>query len=191
MHEDKLILRDRFAYNAPITLEQVLVVFGDPEANMQNDDTRAAVNGLWSFMRYEYADAMLAERANRKEHSDEIGKIEDDAIITEGMEALRQLVNEWEDLSGLPAYRAMLRPHTWDDPHHPMYLARRALALYAANTQVAASHPKEASSWLKWYGAEIPPVRENIGVDVRYSNGTVLSDRIAGDLSWLTIPAFT
>lgn len=58
----RIALRDQFAATAPITLDQVLAVSGDPDADMQGDHTRVAVYALWAIMRYEYADAMMAER---------------------------------------------------------------------------------------------------------------------------------
>lgn len=58
----RIALRDQFASSAPVTLEQVLAVFGDPDANMQGNHTRVAVYALWAMMRYEYADAMMTER---------------------------------------------------------------------------------------------------------------------------------
>lgn len=55
--------RDYFAANAPVSFDVALRVWGDPEVNLHDDETRKAFFGVWALLRGEYADAMLAEFA--------------------------------------------------------------------------------------------------------------------------------
>lgn len=55
-------LRDDLAMNAPINFHLALSVWGDASVNLCDDKTRRCFNGVWSMLRYEYADAMLEAR---------------------------------------------------------------------------------------------------------------------------------
>lgn len=54
-------LRDYFAAQAPITFEVVMLTYGG-EPHITQDADRAAFFAVWTMLRYEYADAMLAAR---------------------------------------------------------------------------------------------------------------------------------
>lgn len=55
-------LRDEFAMNAPVGFDEARNAFGStPE--LGSDGERAAFFAVWTLLRYEYADAMLHERA--------------------------------------------------------------------------------------------------------------------------------
>ncbi|RKQ70157.1 hypothetical protein [Oceanibaculum indicum] len=56
-------LRDYFAVHAPITFDQTLLVWGGDVA-LSKDPDRASFFAVWSLLRYQYADAMLTERAD-------------------------------------------------------------------------------------------------------------------------------
>lgn len=53
--------RDFFASTAPITFGDVVKVYGSVP-DVGNDLTRACFFSVWSLMKFEYADAMMAER---------------------------------------------------------------------------------------------------------------------------------
>lgn len=55
-------LRDYLAGQAPITLADAQVIMG-ATFDVNNDKDRAAIMLVLALMRYEYADAMIAERA--------------------------------------------------------------------------------------------------------------------------------
>lgn len=55
-------LRDYFATHAPVSLADAVTVFGT-YPDMNSDTERAAFMSVWSLLRYEYADAMLAQRS--------------------------------------------------------------------------------------------------------------------------------
>lgn len=64
--EDGMTLRDWFAGKAPVTLFDAAIACGWSgleAANMGQDSYRATLWAVMTLMRYEYADAMLAERS--------------------------------------------------------------------------------------------------------------------------------
>lgn len=62
-HRSGMTLRDYFAARAPVEYGMVCSTFGETSPNLNNEATRAAIMSVWAFLRYEYADAMMAERA--------------------------------------------------------------------------------------------------------------------------------
>jgi hypothetical protein len=62
---DGMTLRDAFAMNAPLTIEHAATACGAPIGRLEywTKDRREALFKLLAAMRYEWADAMLAERA--------------------------------------------------------------------------------------------------------------------------------
>lgn len=178
----RIALRDQLAATAPITLDQVLTVFGDPEADMLDDHTRAAVYGIWAMMRYEYADAMMTERRRTMFEATEEQKpttaVRPDAVSL--YEALRQLVGYVEDMSGHAEVARMTQPDTWaEQPDHPMMLARAALK---SGRGTSVHHAGDADGWIKWYGGK-PPVMRDVKVEVRLRNGSIHTIP-AGFFSW-------
>lgn len=59
----EVTLRDHFAVKAPIDFNVVCRAWGGDDPNLLEDKTRAAFFAVWALLRYEWADAMLAERA--------------------------------------------------------------------------------------------------------------------------------
>lgn len=65
-HEQRERLRDEFAISAPVTMLEAALSCGWSsleEAEIQKDGNRLTVFAVLAVMRYEYADAMLAQRA--------------------------------------------------------------------------------------------------------------------------------
>lgn len=52
-----------FAAQAPVDFDLVARVWGDPDVNLHDEQTRAAFFGVWAMLRVEYANAMLEETA--------------------------------------------------------------------------------------------------------------------------------
>jgi hypothetical protein len=59
---DTPTLRDEFALHAPIDFNAALRLWGDADADLVNDANRVTFMMLWAMHRYDYADAMLAQR---------------------------------------------------------------------------------------------------------------------------------
>ncbi|MBS7703283.1 hypothetical protein [Chelatococcus asaccharovorans] len=55
-----MCLRDYYAAHAPVDYLAAMAVHGG-RPNLNNDQERAAFFAVWALMRYEYADAMIAE----------------------------------------------------------------------------------------------------------------------------------
>ncbi|PJN96852.1 hypothetical protein CNY89_00135 [Amaricoccus sp. HAR-UPW-R2A-40] len=55
-------MRDWFAGNAPVTAENVTYAMGSTIWDLSSESGRAAFFAVMALLRYEYADAMLAER---------------------------------------------------------------------------------------------------------------------------------
>lgn len=62
-----MALHDWFAGHAPITLADALAIGGWDEVP-HHDADRAAVWAVYALLRFEYADAMMAERQKRLQH---------------------------------------------------------------------------------------------------------------------------
>jgi hypothetical protein len=56
-------LRDEFAMRAPVELLMVHAVWGDGEVNLSDTTTRRAFLAVWAMLCYEWADAILEQRA--------------------------------------------------------------------------------------------------------------------------------
>lgn len=63
--QEGMTLRDYFAAHAPVSFEMACQCWGD-HSPQTDDRARASFAAVWALLRYEYADAMLAER-NRAE----------------------------------------------------------------------------------------------------------------------------
>lgn len=60
-------LLDYYAANAPITFEMALKAWGDDNIDLVKSSDAKAFYTMWSYLRYEYAQAMLEERESRIE----------------------------------------------------------------------------------------------------------------------------
>lgn len=62
-----MTLLDYLAANSPVTFEMALKSWGDEDVNLVDDGNRKAFFAMWSYLRYEYAAAMMEEREDRQE----------------------------------------------------------------------------------------------------------------------------
>lgn len=60
-------LLDYLAAHAPIDFNAAVNAWGSENINLTNDSEREAFMSMWSYLRYEYAHAMLVERKDRIE----------------------------------------------------------------------------------------------------------------------------
>ena len=172
---DRVALRDQFATTAPITIEQVLEVYGDPEADMQGDHTRAAVYAVWSTLRYEYADAMMVERVARTAPAAVAKPVPAPPGV---MEALEDVLGYLARVRQIPEVRQALECVYWP-ADHPVFKAHTVLAEAKAKPVAPVA---DSDGWIEWGGGSCP-VPEEVFVDIRIKDGGELSGP-AGDFMW-------
>lgn len=168
-----MTLRDQFA----VVVLQGLCSKPETSRSIEHIANRVAAEA------YAYADAMMAERRISMFEAAEEQK-PTTAVSPQGVsvyEALRQLVGYVEDMSGHAEVARMTQPDTWaEQPDHPMALARAALK---SGRGKSVHHAGDADGWITWHGG-VCPIGTDVVVDVRFDEGSVWLDRIAGELSW-------